>query len=261
MIRFVDNKNAEKDYLKACRFDNVYGAINSYLFRIYSLDNQGMFWNIYNSKEELCGNLSFANDTFTLCAESDEISEEVAHFVDFWCDFSFVNFNMCKVKSLYTKITTHHKLLFGEILYANNCFNTDGISGELCKEIKLYDVFCLFKDNFPEKFSNLEFSSFNYDMNYRLRHGESFLYGIECDGVLVSALEVMCKFDSSVVLGSLATHKDYRNRGFASFLLQLVTNQFTDSNVYIFADKEELSQFYKKIGFKKHSEWAQLTRA
>lgn len=261
MIRFVDNQNAEKDYQTACNFDDVYGTINAYLFRIHSSDKQALFWNVYDTNKSLCGNLSFVNDTFTLCVEDDKCNEEIAHFIDFWGNFSFVNFNFCKVNKLYGKEITSVKLSNGEILSAKCHFNTDDISAELCKDISLYDAFCLFKDSFPEKFNNLQFSTFNYDMNYRLRHNESFLYGIKYNGILASVLEVMCRFDNSVVLGSLATHKDYRNRGFASSLLKMVTRQFADSNVYIFADNEQLSDLYKKIGFKKYSEWAQLTLA
>ena len=261
MIRFVDSQNAKNDYLTACKFDDVYGALNSFLFRIHSIDNQAMFWNVYNSEDKLCGNLSFINETFTLCAENDDCNEEVAQFVDFWGNFSFINCNFCNAKSLYSKISTPIKLSSNEILYTSSPFDTSNISVELCKDIELYSVYCLFKECFPEKFSDLEFTDFNFDMNYRLRHGESFLFGINCDGILVSALEVICKSGGNVILGSLATHKDYRNRGIASSLLKLVCNQFAGSNVYIFADNEQLSEFYKKIGFKKHSEWAEFTRA
>ena len=258
MIRFVDSKNSERDYLSACKFDKVYGSINAFLYKSHSTDKQAMFWNIYDSNDILCGNLSFTNNTFTLCTENDNSIEEVAQFVDFWENFSSISCNLCNVKNLDRFINTPSKITFGEVLYFNCTSDADDISVDICKDIELYDVFSLFKENFPEKISDLDFFTFNYDMNYRLRHGESFLYGIKCDGILVSALEVMCKFDNSVLLGCLATKKEYRNRGFASSLLKFATTQFSGSNVYIFADNEELSKFYKKLGFKKHSEWAEL---
>ncbi len=259
MIRFVDSKNAEKDYLSACKFDKVYGTKNGYLYRTHLSDNLAMFWNIYDSNERLCGNLSFSNGTFTLCTKNDETSEEVARFVDFWGNFNHLSFNSCNANSLYKFINTSNILASGEILYIDYRLDMNDISVEICKDLELYDVFALFKGNFPEKFIDSDFSSFNYDMNYRLRHGESYLYGVRCDGVLASVLEVMCRFDNNVLLGCLATQKSYRNMGLASSLLKFATNQFPDSNVYIFADNEDLSKFYKKIGFKKHSEWAQLT--
>lgn len=259
MIRFVDNEILENEYFSACDFDNVYGTINSFMYRIHSQNRTGFFWNIYDCEESLCGNLCFVNDTFNLCIKAEKDVEELAQFIDFWGNFKFLNYNNCNVKNLDKLVLTPINTAFGEILNGTEYQNPISFTGEICKDINLYDVFCLFKESFPGKMKNLDFSDFNYDMNCRIRKQQSFIFGIKKDGVLASAIEIMCLSPKSTIIGCLATSKEYRSMGYASSLLQFVSKEFSRSTLYVFADNDKVAQFYKKIGFEKSAAWAQLT--
>ena len=83
MIRFVDNEDLRNEYFSACDFDNVYGTINAFLYRIHSQSQTGLFWNIYDLDESLCGNLCFVNDAFNLCIKAEKDIEEIAQFINF----------------------------------------------------------------------------------------------------------------------------------------------------------------------------------
>ena len=261
MIRFIDDKNLETDYQTACSFDDVFGTINSFLFENYSNYGSSFFWNLYDDNDQLAGNLSFVNDTFTICAKDDSCSEELAQFINFWDNFSCISYNKCNVISLDNILYSACTSAFGEILAKTTDDCSPSNSNDICKDINLYSVFCLFKESFPEKFDRMSFESFNYDMNYRIRKEQSFIYGILKDDVLTSALEVMCTSQNNVVLGCLATNKKYRGYGFATSLLNNLSNDFPNSTTYVFSENNSVTKFYKKIGFKDHAVWAQLTPA
>lgn len=261
MIRFVDSKALEDDYQKSCKFDKVFGTINLFLFKKHANYSSGFFWNLYNDDGELLGNLSFTNDTFTICVKDDSCSEEIVKFIDFWGNFALISYNKCNAKSLDIFMSIPNTPAFGAILYANLTSITPSKTANICKDISLYDAFCLFKESFPEKLAELKFSDFNYGMNFRLRKQLSSLYGIVKDETLASALEVMCYSEDNVVLGCLATDKNHRGKGFASSLLCSLFDDFPNSSVYVFAENDSVENFYKKLGFKDYAVWAQITPA
>ena len=261
MIRFVDDKKLESDYLKACSFDKVFGTINAFMFKKRLSQDFEFFWNLYNDEGELSGNLSFVNDTFTICAKDDFCSEELAKFIEFWGNFDCISYNMCNVSSLDRYISPSCYLAFGNILSKPTALSSPVNYNEICKDIDLYSIYCLFKESFPKKFGKVSFESFNYDINYRIRRQQSFIYGIVKDDILASALEVMCSFDDNVVLGCLATNEKHRKKGLATSLLGHLDVDFPSSTVFVFAEDDLVTQFYKKLGFTNHAVWAQLTPA
>ena len=261
MIRFVDSEKIEIDYQKACDFDSVFGSINAFLYKKSLKNNSDFFWTIYSEDDELLGNLSFVNDTFTVCVKNDFCAEELAQFIDFWGNFASISYNICNVTSLYEHLSLPCISACGKVL-SKKCDNrTKDIPINICKDINLYSVFCLFKDSFPEKLENVSFDNFNYDMNSRIRKGQSILYGVVLDGVLASALEIMCTYKENIILGCLATDKEQRSKGLASSLLNFVSNDFSNSTLFVFAENDTISRFYKKLGFEDYAVWAELTPA
>lgn len=257
-MRYVDEQSLEKDYTTACKYDEIYGTINASLYRLYRQYNSGMFWNIYDDDNVLSGNLSFINDTFTLCLKGEKCITEVAKFIDFWGNFRYIKCNYCNATKLYKSIKKTCKLSSGEILSSNNSEQFQYTSDSLCKDISINSAFEILNECFPEKINNVDFKDFNYEMNYRIRKGESFLFGLKEKELTVSVAEILCFSNKNVLIGFLATHKEHRNRGLASSLLKSVLLEFTDKNVFIFAENDKLSAFYKKIGFNNFTVWAQI---
>lgn len=259
MIRFVDNKTAEKEYANACLYDNVYGTINLSLYRLYHDQGLGgMFWNIFDADSNLVGNLSFVNDTFTICVKDEKCTDEVAEFINFWHSFSNIKYDYRKLKKLYSRIDKRLKLTFGDTFCFSCAHKSSDSSAKICKVDDIYSFFSLMCAAFPESMSDTDFSSFKYDMLLRMRRNESLIFGVVKDGMLASAVEVMSISDRNVVIGALATDEKYRKRGFASSLLNNVADEFKDKTCYIQAADANLSRFYSSLGFKKYSEWAQI---
>ncbi len=258
MIRYIDEESLEKDYITACNYDKIYGTMNASLYRLYSKNNLGMFWNLYNETNALCGNLSFVNNTFTLCLNDESCITEVAKFIDFWGNFNFIKCNYCNATKLYNLIEKSCKLAYGDIL----TYKRDDIchfqSNIFCKDIDTYSTFEILSGCFPQEMSFVDFQTFNYEMNYRIRKGESFLFGLKKADSVVSVAEILCINDETVIIGFLATRKESRKQGFASSLLRCILSEFSNKNVFILADNEKLSAFYKKIGFDNFTAWAQL---
>ncbi len=258
MIRYVDEEVLAKDYTTACKYDEIYGTINASLYRLYSQNNLGMFWNIYNEESILCGNLSFVNDTFTLCSKDENCITEVAKFIDFWGNFKYIKCNYCNATELYKSIGKSCKMTYGAILLSKNVEVCQYDSNLLCKGVEINRTFEILSDCFPEEMKNVDFKNFNYEMNYRIRKGESFLFGLKEIDSVVSVAEILSHSDENVIIGFLATHREHRNQGFASSLLKCILSEFFNKNVFIFADNDTLSAFYKKIGFNNFTVWAQL---
>lgn len=258
MIRYVDEESLEIDHTIACECDKIYGMINASLYRLYSKNNLGMFWNIYSEDNVLCGNLSFVNDTFTMCLNNESCIPEVAKFLDFWGNFKFIKCNYCNATKLYNLIEKPCNLAYGDILLSNDVKNCQSASNLICKDIDTYAAFEILRDSFAKETSSIDFDDFNYEMNYRIRKGESFIFGLKKDDLVVSVAEILSISDDSVIVGFLATRKEHRDLGYASSLLKGILSEFSNKNVFIFADNDELSAFYKKIGFNNFSVWAQL---
>ena len=131
----------------------------------------------------------------------------------------------------------------------------------MCKDIDIYSAFEVLKESFPNETRHTDYKDFNYEMNYRLRKGESSLFGLKIDGILASVVEILCHSNKNVLIGFLATREEYRNKGYGSSLLKCVLTEFSNKNVLIFADNDRLSIFYEKMGFRKVAVWAQLETA
>ncbi len=258
MIRYVDEESLVKDYITACNYDKVYGTINASLYRLYSKNNQGMFWNLYNEKNILCGNLSLVNNAFTISLKDENCITEVAKFIDFWGNFQFIKCDYCNATKLYNLIEKNCKMAFGEILVSD----FDDIyyykSSLFCKDINIYSAFELLRECFPIKMNGIELQTFNYDLNYRIRKGESLLLGLKNENEVICLAEILSLSDESVIIGFLCTRKEYRNHGYASSLLKCILSEFSNKKVYIFAENSNLSAFYKKVGFNNFAVWAEL---
>ena len=259
MLRFVEGEELERDYFKACTFDKVFGTINAFLYRINIAGSANLFWNLYGENYELIGNLSYANDTFTICAKDDSCSREISHFVVFWDRYTFVSYNRCKVKELEENYLRGHVLNYGKIMKRSVKRDIVPVFDDVCKDVNLHSVYDLFAEYFPDDFVHFLHDLFVSDMNYRIRKKESSVYSIVKDGKLASALEIMCRYKKSVVLGTLATHEKHRGKGFASSLLNTALNDYSKSTVYILAENDSAEQLYKKLGFTYHAEWARLS--
>lgn len=258
MIKFVDDESLKKDYAVACDFDKVYGTVNASLYRLYSQNNLGVFWNIYSESDALCGNLSLVNDTFTVCLNDESCITEIAKFIDFWGNVKFIKCNYCNAIKLYNLVEKNCNLAYGDILLSkyDSYYNYD--SNLFCKDIDTYTVFKILHECFPKEMSLTNFQDFNYEMNYRIRKGESFFFGLKKGEITVSLAEILSLSGENVIIGFLATPERYRNQSYASSLLKCILSEFSDKNVFIFADNSKLSALYKKIGFNDFAVWAQL---
>ncbi len=137
---------------------------------------------------------------------------------------------------------------------------TPAISDEIKKidippiqdEIKiseLYDLLC----EADSQFKDISvFDAWMCSISHRVRHGFSKVYGIFENDLLVSTAGVYTESDSSGVIESVATHPDFRNRGYASALVMQCVQLLQESGKtpFIVTSSLHAHEIYHKLGFR-----------
>ena len=124
-------------------------------------------------------------------------------------------------------------------------------------EVHLPTVYALLKDHFPG------ISPFEYwytDVSHRVRHGHCHIAVIVSENKVVSNAMTVAETNTAAVLGQIATHPDFRRRGWAGKCINSTISQCKDKNLYILPINETAQRLYEKLGFVTVGGWAELQR-
>ncbi len=87
---------------------------------------------------------------------------------------------------------------------------------------------------------------------------KAITYGIEVDGYAVSVASALVHLPEVWVLGAVTTHKNYRNRGFATrvvgHFMSMAYGHTERVVLWVRSDNETAIKIYRKYGFKKIGE-------
>lgn len=123
---------------------------------------------------------------------------------------------------------------------------------EIVDEIRiseLYDLLCEADSHFKDV---SVFDAWMCSISYRVRHGYSKVYGIFDNEKLIATAGVYTESASCGVIESVATHPDYRMRGYASALtLQAVQLLMSNKkHALIVTSNLRTHEMYHKLGFR-----------
>lgn len=100
-----------------------------------------------------------------------------------------------------------------------------------------------------------EFEPFYLDISHKLRHGAAMAFTEHRGGELAGCAVVSAISQSAAILSALAVLPKYRKQGIGSALVGRTEAAFPGKTLYVFRDKEENREFYKRLGYGKTDTW------
>lgn len=98
------------------------------------------------------------------------------------------------------------------------------------------------------------------DVSHRIRHNCAKIAVILDGEQVVSTAMTVAETDTAAVLGQVATHSDYRGRGYAKTCINSLISRCKDKTLYILPMTDIAHSLYVKMGFVPDGEWAELQR-
>lgn len=98
------------------------------------------------------------------------------------------------------------------------------------------------------------------DVSHRIRHNCAKIATILDGEKVVSTAMTVAETDVAAVLGQVATHSDYRGRGYAKACINSLISRCKDKTLYILPMTDIAHSLYVKMGFVPDGEWAELQR-
>ena len=98
------------------------------------------------------------------------------------------------------------------------------------------------------------------DVSHRLRH-DCGKIAVVLDGEnVVSTAMTVAETAPAALLGQIATHSDYRGRGYARTCINSLISRCKGKSLYILPMTEYARALYEKMGFYPDGDWAELQR-
>ena len=98
------------------------------------------------------------------------------------------------------------------------------------------------------------------DVSHRIRHHCSKIATILDGEKVVSTAMTVAESDAAAVLGQVATHCDYRGRGYAKTCINSLISRCKEKTLYILPMTDYAQSLYEKMGFVPSGDWAELQR-
>ena len=130
----------------------------------------------------------------------------------------------------------------------------------VCTQPKLDDVYTLLKATF-ENMAGLSFDSWYSDISLKMRRGLAMVYAVYEGTELCATAGVNYQNDITSVIGSVATAKQWRGRGFAARLINSLLRAVPQGKtVQIICQNEGAMLLYTRLGFEAVEEYVEIGR-
>lgn len=135
--------------------------------------------------------------------------------------------------------------------------NTDVVADGVCEAPYLPNVHALLCACFDEM---APLNAWYPDVSHRLRH-DCCKIAVVLDGeTVVSTAMTVAETDTGALLGQVATHHEYRGRGYAKTCINSLISRCKGKSLYILPMTEYARSLYEKMGFYPDGDWAELQR-
>ena len=98
------------------------------------------------------------------------------------------------------------------------------------------------------------------DVSHRIRHNCGKIAAILIDNQVVSTAMTVAETETVAVIGQVATHVDFRGRGYAQACINSLISRCKGKQLYILPITEYAQSLYEKMGFVPDGNWAELQR-
>lgn len=136
----------------------------------------------------------------------------------------------------------------GAIMQTNKKMNLPTVEATVDEYPKLMDLY-----NFID-YENQDFKSWYVDISHRVRHNTAKAYTLNVDGFIVSSSILSSIYDNTAVLSAVRTQEEFRNMGYASFLVSYICNDVKGS-VFLMREANINESFYGRLGFENTGIW------
>lgn len=222
-----------------------YAARITALFRTYGADYDfALFW-VQKTDGVPCAAISRVDGNMTLCTNGNADYEELNYFM-----------NAVGYQSLTCSFEDMEKLGFEP---TDSSFTVRYKGGENIGKIDSlndYDkrkVFDLLENC---GFELGDYGAFLSDVCSRINKGTASMIAAEENGSLLACAFALFEGEKSVLLGAVATSPEARGRGLASAIVNEISNEKSEKDVFLFCRNDGLKSFYEKIGFETVGKWA-----
>lgn len=108
-------------------------------------------------------------------------------------------------------------------------------------------------------FETPDFESFNLDVSHKLRHNTIRMIGVNEKDKLAAVGMTVAETGTDAVLGAIASHPQYRNKGLGSLMVQMLTNSLLkeNKNIYLHRAMDKNISFYSRLGYKVYGKWCE----
>lgn len=119
------------------------------------------------------------------------------------------------------------------------------------------EVYNLIVSCADENFVPPPFDDFYVDVNHKLRHNATRMYGVYDGTKLVAMAMTVAESSNGAVLGAVSCHPDYRKHGYGSTVVKYISNRLIAENktVYLHRAKNANQSFYNNLGFEQCGSW------
>ena len=98
------------------------------------------------------------------------------------------------------------------------------------------------------------------DVSHRMRHNCAKIATVLNGETVVSTAMTVAETTYAAVLGQVATHSDFRGRGYAQTCINSLISRCKGKTLYILPMTKYAHSLYEKIGFVRVADWAELQR-
>lgn len=254
MIKIIDDEfNSFKEFKSFCKNDSfgtrIYSHFLAYGYELNFVD----FWVEFREDAIVSAIVSLDGDCVLCLSDLSDFSE-ISQFVSFM-SFKTVTFDM-KYKEFFMFFEGQYSC--GDILKYNKNVNFSPEYKVVTPDLN--DYYMLLKSCESEDFFVPEKMTFLSDTVRRINKGLCEICGIYYDEKLVSCAMTVSQTDFSVILGAVATDKNYRKRGFGGCAVRALAERFVDlENVYIYTTIKRNTCFYENHNFYVDGRWVKYT--
>ncbi len=135
--------------------------------------------------------------------------------------------------------------------------NADVVADGVCENPYLPDVHALLCACFDEM---APLNAWYPDVSHRLRHDSGRIAVILNGETVVSTAMTVAETDTAAIIGQVATHSDFRGRGYAKTCINSLISRCKGKWLYILPMTEYARALYEKMGFYPDGDWAELQR-
>lgn len=237
------------DFERLQRFckGNAFGAYICCRAEAYGFSSSfSKLWIGENADEKITCAVSSLDRNAVLLADGECDFDELAFMISALGISSVLTDEMtaekCKMPSFETKPV---------FCFENACGYIETEDAEISDMKAVYALFC---SCFPNRYLNDKesFLSWLSDFTFRKNRNLARLETAICGSKLVAAALTAAECKTDAVISSVACDEEFRRRGFGKSVVLSLAKKLKDENknVFVIAENNELSAFYKKIGFK-----------